>query len=179
MVDCVGVPAKFKSTWHYALGGRGVFGRVWAGAAADGCTGAAAGRRGVFEEGAHASRSVGAHQPIGAAVADAQLLQAVESAQEVLPFQDEAGLAREIVEMLLHRKRQEGTKDMPADGGVGGMEDRPRAHDRLGSADKLLDLEKIAIAQHRLQRRDLGVGAQDEDFVEARLFGELAGVDLE
>ena len=123
----------------------GAFGR---GRRRTGLTGARRqGDAGVFEEGGHARRSVGAHQPIGAAVADAQLLQAVEIAQEVLPFGDEAGLAREIVEMLLHRKRQEGTKDMPADGGVGGMEDRPRAHDRLGSAEELLDLEKIAIAQ--------------------------------
>ena len=43
---------------------------------------------------------------------------------------------------------------------------------------KVLDLEQIAVAQDRLQRRDLGVGAQDEDPIEARLFGELAGVDL-
>ena len=68
---------------------------------------------------------------------------------------------------------------MAADGGVGGMEDRPGAHDRLGPAEEVLDLEQIAIAQHRLQRRHLGVGAQDEDPVEARLLGELAGVDLE
>jgi hypothetical protein len=61
-------------------------------------------------------------------------------------------LAREVVEMLLHRQRQEGTKDMPADGGVGGMEDRPLAHDRLGSAEEVLDLEQIAVAQDRLIR---------------------------
>jgi hypothetical protein len=36
-IDCVRVPEKFKSTWHYAWGGRGVFGRVWTErAAADG-----------------------------------------------------------------------------------------------------------------------------------------------
>ena len=62
---------------------------------------------------------------------------------------------------------------------AGGMEDRPRAHDRLGSAEEVLDLEQIAVAQDRLQRRDLGVGAQHEDPVEARLLGELARVDLE
>ncbi len=112
-------------------------------------------------------------------MADAHLGEAVEIAQQILPFRREAGFAHQIVEMLLHRQRQEGTKDMPADGGVGGMEDRPRAHDRLGSAEEVLDLEQIAIAQHRLQRRDLGVGAQDEDAVEPRLLGELAGVDLE
>ena len=68
---------------------------------------------------------------------------------------------------------------MAADGGVGGMEDRPGAHYRLGSAEEILDKEKIAIAQNRLQRGHLRIGAQDEDPVEARLLGELAGVDLE
>jgi hypothetical protein len=81
--------------------------------------------------------------------------------------------------MLLHRERQERAEDMAADGGVGGMEDRPGAHDRLGPAEELLDLEEIAIAQDRLKRGDLGVGAQHEDPVEARLLGELACVDLE
>jgi hypothetical protein len=35
------------------------------------------------------------------------------------------------------------------------------------------------IAQHRLKRGPPGVGAQHEDPVEARLLGELAGIDLE
>src|SRR5262245_27804129 len=34
VVGCAGVPAKFKSAWHYAWGGRGVFGRAWIGRAA-------------------------------------------------------------------------------------------------------------------------------------------------
>ena len=38
---------------------------------------------------------------------DTHLGEAVEVAQEVLPFRDEAGLAQEIVETLLHRERQE------------------------------------------------------------------------
>ena len=47
---------------------------------------------------------------------------------------------------------------MAADGGVGGMEDRPGAHDRLGSAEEILDKEKIAIAQNRLQWGHLRIG---------------------
>jgi len=48
MVDCAGVSAKFKSARRHALGGRGVFGRVWVGRAAGGEPGgrAAAGRAG-------------------------------------------------------------------------------------------------------------------------------------
>ena len=134
---------------------------------------------GAFEKPGHIWRGVGAHEPVGGSVVDAHLLQAVEIAHQLLPFRREAGLAGEVVEMLLHRQRQEGAEDMAADGGVGGMEDRPGAHDRLGSAEEILDKEKIAIAQNRLQRGHLRIGAQDEDPVEARLLGELAGVDLE
>ncbi len=47
-VDCVDVSAKFRSAWHYAPGGRGVFGRVWVGRSAGGGLGgrAAAARHG-------------------------------------------------------------------------------------------------------------------------------------
>jgi hypothetical protein len=36
----------------------------------------------------------------------------------------------------------------------------------------------VSVNQHRLQRRDPGVGAQHEDTIVARLLGELAGIDL-
>src|SRR5580693_7006881 len=137
---------------------------------------AGAGRQGdmgAFEKPGHIWRGVGAHEPVGGSVVDAHLLQAVEIAQQLLPFRREAGLAGEVVEMLLHRQRQEGAEDVAADGGVGGMEDRSGAHDRLGPA------EEIAIAQDHLNRGELRVGAQHEDSVEARLLGELARVDLE
>jgi len=48
---------------------------------------------------------------LDAAMADARLGEAVEIAQRILPFQREASFAREVVEMLLHRKRQENKKD--------------------------------------------------------------------
>src|SRR5262249_32920152 len=68
---------------------------------------------------------------------------------------------------------------MAADSGVAGMIDRAGAQDRLGTAEQILDLQQIAVAQHRLQWRDPSVGAQHEDAVEARLLGQFAGVDLE
>ena len=58
------------------------------------------------------------------------------------------------------------------------MEDRPGAHDRLGPAEEVLDLEEIAVAQDRLKRGDLRVGAEHENPVETRLLGELAGLLL-
>src|SRR5450759_4546130 len=59
------------------------------------------------------------------------------------------------------------------------MEDRPRPHHRLGSQEQVLDLEQVTVSQDRLQWRDLRVGAQDEDAVEACLLRELAGIALE
>src|SRR6516162_10080035 len=68
---------------------------------------------------------------------------------------------------------------MSADSGVAGMIDRAGAQDRLGAAEQILDAQQITVAQHRLQWRDPGVGAQHEDAVEARLLGQFAGIDLE
>ena len=67
-------------------------------------------------------RGIGAHQPLGAAMADAHFGETIEVAREVFPFRNEAASASR------GRGRAE---DMAADGGVGGMEDRPGAHDRL------------------------------------------------
>ena len=55
----------------------------------------------------------------------------------------------------------------------------PRPHDGLATPEEVLHLQEIAVAQDRLQRRDFGVGAQDENAVELRLVSQLAGVDLE
>src|SRR4051812_40250163 len=68
---------------------------------------------------------------------------------------------------------------MPPDRRVRGMEDRARVETRLGGAEESLDGEKLAIAQHRLKRRNPGIGAQDKEAVVARLFGDLADVNLE
>jgi len=59
------------------------------------------------------------------------------------------------------------------------MKDRARVETGLGGAEQGLDGEKLAIAQHRLKRRDPGIGAQDKEAVVARLFGDLAKVNLE
>jgi len=68
---------------------------------------------------------------------------------------------------------------MPADGGVGLVKDRPGVEAGLGGAEQSLDLQQVAIAQHGPQRRDLRVGPEYGDAVEAGFVGELAGIDLE
>src|SRR5271157_195582 len=97
---------------------------------------------------------------------ETHILQPVEIAQQFLPFRRGTRFTQEVVEMLLHRESQKGTEHIATDGGVGRMEDWPRAHDRLGAQEEIFDLQQIAIAEH-------------EDSVETGLFGELSSVDLE
>src|SRR5215210_9147543 len=59
------------------------------------------------------------------------------------------------------------------------VEDWARVEARLGGAEESLNGEKLAIAQHRLKRRKPGIGAQDKEAVVARLFSDLADVNLE
>jgi len=66
-----------------------------------------------------------------------------------------------------------------AAGGVAGVMGRPGVQQRLGGAQQRLDLQQIAIAEHRHERADPGIGTQHEEAVMAGLLGELAGIDLE
>jgi len=68
---------------------------------------------------------------------------------------------------------------MAADGGVRGVMDRPRAHERLGGPEQLLHLDQVTIPQDCLQWADPGIAAQHEDPIEAGFVGEPAGIDLE
>src|SRR5215210_7029906 len=68
---------------------------------------------------------------------------------------------------------------MPPDRRVRGVENRARVEAGLGGAEESLNTEKLAIAQHRLKRRNPGVGAQDEEAIIARFLGDLADVNLE
>jgi len=57
---------------------------------------------GLAERGSGCRRRVGAHQPIGAAILEAHLLQPIEIAQQFLSFRRDARLAGKIVEIFLH-----------------------------------------------------------------------------
>jgi hypothetical protein len=63
---------------------------------------------GVMEQGCDICCRIRAHQPIGAAMRNAGMLQPIEIAQQVLPFRRDAGFTREIIEMLcIARARNE------------------------------------------------------------------------
>ena len=100
-----------------------------------------------------------------AVLVDGRLLQAVEIAPQVGPFDGEAGGPAAVSQLLLQHERQERAGRGLRQGGIGGMIDRPGAQDRLGTAEQVLDLQQIAVAKHRLQRGEASVGAQHEDAV--------------
>ena len=84
-----------------------------------------------------------------------------------------------IGQFLPQHQGEEGAEDVAADGGVGGVEDRPGVEGGLGRAEQLLHPEQVSIAEHRQQRTDTAVGTQHEDTVEPGFVGELAGIDFE
>ena len=133
----------------------------------------------VTEQSRDVSGRVRAHHPIGPPMLETHILQPVEIAQQFLPFRRDVCFAQNVIEMLLHREGQEGTKHMATDGGVRRMEDWPRARYRFRAQEQIFDLEQIAIAEHGLQRRHFRVRPEHEDSIETGLFGELSSVDLE
>jgi hypothetical protein len=105
---------------------------------------------GAFEQRGDVRRGVRTYAPVGAVLADSRLGQAIEIAQQDLPFDPDARLAQEVVEVFLQVECEEGAEHMAANGGVGGMEDWARAQHRFGALEQSLHLQQIAIAQHRL-----------------------------
>src|SRR3954464_9367552 len=110
---------------------------------------------------------------------DRHVLEPIEAAHHVAPLGPEARPPAALVQFLAEHERQERAEHVPPDRRVRRVVDRPRAHQRLGGPEQLLYPDEVAIAQHRLERRDAGVGAQHEDAVVTRLLGQLADVDLE
>ena len=68
---------------------------------------------------------------------------------------------------------------MAADGLVELVEDRPGGDEMLGGAEGVLDRPQVLVAQHGAQRIEVGVGAQGEDAVEARVVLDPGPIDGE
>jgi hypothetical protein len=76
------------------------------------------------------------------------LLKAIEVTEHIAPLGPELGTAATLIQFLAQDERKERTEHMAADGGVRGMIDRPRAHQRFGRAEQVFHLQQVAIAQH-------------------------------
>src|SRR5215213_3851901 len=109
------------------------------------------------EEGADDAGGGRAQGHLPPVLGDLDLLQPIEIDQHIAPLRPEAGLAAARVQLLAQHQGEEGAEDVAADGGVGGVVDRPGAHQRLGGAEQVLHLQQVAVAEHGLQRGDAGV----------------------
>ena len=85
----------------------------------------------VTEQSRDVSGRVRAHHPIGPPMLETHILQPVEIAQQFLPFRRDVCFAQNVIEMLLHREGQEGTKTWQSEdkrqfpGGLNSNTDRP------------------------------------------------------
>ena len=84
-----------------------------------------------------------------------------------------------LFELDLEDEGKEGTGDMAADGLVELVEDRPGGEEMLVGLEGLLHGPKLFVAEHRLKRIEIGVGAQHENAVELLVLLGLGPVDGE
>ena len=94
-----------------------------------------------------------------AVLLDLDLLETIQVAQDVGPFEVEAGCRQAIAERLLQHQGEERTEHVAADGRVAFVEDRPGRQQGFGASEQLLDPLQLAVAQHRLEGVERGVGA--------------------
>jgi hypothetical protein len=82
---------------------------------------------------------------------------------------------------LFHAQHQgeKGAEDVPANGGVGSMEDRPCRQQRLGREEALLHRQQVAVPQDHLQGCQPGVGAQHEEAIETGISIDFRSIDSE
>ena len=96
---------------------------------------------------------------------------------DALPFEPAATGGEPVEKLLAQDKGEEGAEDVAADAGVGFVEDRAGGEQRLCGFEGVLHGQQIAVAQHDLERGDLGVGAQHEETVEPGIGLDLGAVD--
>ncbi len=94
-----------------------------------------------------------------AVLLDGGLLQEVEVADQVVPFDADAGGGASVGQFLLEDQREEGAEDVAADRGVAGVVDRSGAQLGLRPAEQVFHREQLPVAEHGVERRHAGVGA--------------------
>ena len=83
------------------------------------------------------------------------------------PERPSAGNA--VLQRSLQHQCEEAAEHVAADGLVELVEDRPGGEEVLGRTEGLLHPPKLLVAEHGLERVEIGVGAQHEDAVELLL----------
>jgi hypothetical protein len=107
------------------------------------------------------------------------LLQAVEIAQNVAPFGDNAMPVEALFQFPSQYESQEGAEDVAVDRRVTAVVNGARGQNGFDLARQLLNPQQITVAQHRLQGGQPGVGAQYVKPVEAGIPDDALFVDSE
>ncbi len=90
-----------------------------------------------------------------------------------------AGCGEAVFQLLLQHEREEAAGDVAADRFVELVIDRPRLEQTLGRAERPFHGPKLFVDEHRLERREIGVGAQHEHAVELLVLLDSFAVDGE
>ena len=98
------------------------------------------GDAGGLEDAADLPGDGGAGGDALAVLVDGGLLETVEIAQQVGPFDDEAVAVAQIGQFLLQHQGEERAKHMATNGGIRGVIDRAGAEDRFGVAEQVFDV---------------------------------------
>ena len=119
------------------------------------------GDTGSLEDAADLTGDGGAGGDALAVLLDGGLLETVEIAQQIGPFDGDTGGSAPIGQLLVEHQGQEGAEDVAADGGIGGVVDRSGAQHRLGSTEQVFDLEQVPVlTAARLDREIRALGYQ-------------------
>src|SRR6478672_4464116 len=114
-----------------------------------------------------------------AVLGDRGLGQCVEIAEDLGPGADLAERGDTVLELDLQHQGQERAEDVAADGLVELVEDGSRGEEVLFGAEDALRRPQLLVAEHGGERVEIGIGAQHEDTVEARVLGNLGTIDDE
>src|SRR5262245_16990814 len=150
------VIAAGAAAWHYIFDGAGSGG----GGVADGrwqrdagCTQGQAGGRARWR----------ADDEAFAVVLDFGLGQRIQIGDDLGPGARATERRNTVLQRRLQHEREKAAEHVTADGLVEFVEDRPSGEQVLGGAEGLLHRPQLLVAEHGLERIEIGVGAQHED----------------
>jgi hypothetical protein len=112
-----------------------------------------------------------------AVIVDLGLGQRIQIDDDVRPGAHAAERGNALLQPRLQHQRKEAAEHVTTDGLVQLVEDRPGGEQMLCGSKGLLHRPKLLVAEHGLERVEIGVGAQHEDAVELLLLLDLVEVD--
>ena len=110
---------------------------------------------------------------------DLGLGQRVEIGDDVSPGHGPIECGDPIFQCLLQYEGEEAAEHMTANGLVELMEDRPGRQQMFCGPEGLLNRPKLLVAEHGVERVEVGIGAQHEDAIELRVALDLGLIDGE